>query len=310
MFEPVLELVDAGLGVSLQDLGRYGWKRYGVPPGGALDRHAARWANLLLGNLPHAPVLEVLLVGVRLRVLRRVELAVTGAAATAPDGPGWRTFILEAGSEFTFPPPSAGVWSYVAIPGGFDGIHWFGSVSVFPRGGLGDRLTAGTVLGRSSGPTDPTPATVGQRWLAASQQRNYLQPPPLPVWPGPQSDLFPESDHLAFFDRSWTVTASSDRTGYRLDGTALTGACPAIPSEPVLPGSIQIPPGGLPIVTMRDGPTVGGYPKIGLVDPAHLSWLAQCRPGQQVRFIPAPTPPSTPPPTPKPAIPGDPASPS
>ncbi len=300
MFEPVLELIEPGLGASLQDLGRHGWKRYGVPPGGALDRHAARWANLLLGNLPHEPVLELLLQGARLRALRRIELAVTGAAAATPGGQGWRTFVLEPDRELTFPPPPAGIWTYVAIPGGFAATRWFGSVSVFPRGGLGERLAAGTVLGRSESPASPAYPGVAQRWLVPDQQRNYLQPPPLPVWPGPQWELFRDADRLGFFQRDWTVSARSDRTGYRLEGAPLAGAAEAIPSEPVLPGSIQIPPDGQPIVTMRDGPTVGGYPKLGLVDPLHLSWLAQCRPGQTVRFVLAPLPAPVPVPVPVP----------
>lgn len=298
MIEPVLELVDPGLGASLQDLGRRGWKRFGVPPGGALDRHGARWANLLLGNLPDAPVLELLLQGARLRALRPVELAVTGAATTVPDGPGWRTFILEPGAELSFPAPPAGVWSYVALPGGFGGERWFGSVGVFPRGGLGAALTAGTLLGRAANGTVVPHAGVGVRWLAPAQQRNYLQPPSLPVWPGPQWELFPEADRADFFARSWKVSSRSDRTGYRLEGPPLAGAASSIPSEPVLPGSIQIPPDGQPIVTQRDGPTVGGYPKLGLVNPVHLSWLSQCRPGQSIRFVPADRPEPPTPPTP------------
>lgn len=294
MFDPVLEVIDPGLGLSFQDLGRQGWKRFGVPPGGALDRHAARWANLMLGNLPHAPVLEILLQGARLRAVRAVELAVIGAAATSAEGHGWRTFTLETGQELAFPAPAAGIWSYLAIPGGFAAPRWFGSVSIFPRGGLGERLVAGAVLGRFDAAMGVPHPGVGGRWLDPRQQRDYLHPPDLPVWPGPQAELFSAADRDAFFSRSWTVSARSDRTGYRLEGPPLAGATQAIPSEPVLPGSIQIPPDGRPIVTMRDGPTVGGYPKLGLVDPAHLSWLAQCRPGQSVRFVPARPPPVPP----------------
>lgn len=292
MFEPVLELVEPGLGVSLQDLGRQGWKRFGVPPGGALDRHGARMANLLVGNLPRAPVLEILLQGARFRARRRIEIAITGAGAMFPGGTGWRTFFLDADRELSFPAPAAGLWTYVAIPGGFSGPRWFGSVSVFPRGGLGERLAAGAVLGRAEARPGTPPPGLGSRWLDPAQQRDYLRPPALPVWPGPQWDLFPESDRLRFLDRPWTISARSDRTGYRLDGAPLSRIAESIPSEPVLPGSIQVPPDGRPIVTMRDGPTVGGYPKLGLVDPLYLSWLAQCRPGQEVRFVAASEPPA------------------
>ena len=116
------------------------------------------------------------------------------------------------------------------------------------------------------------------------ERRDYESPPPLRVWRAPQWDLFSEADREIFFAQEWAVSSQSDRVGYRLTGRPLKPSAPPILSEPVLVGSIQIPPDGQPIVTMRDGPTVGGYPKLGLVEAADVSWLAQCRPGVKVRF--------------------------
>lgn len=110
--------------------------------------------------------------------------------------------------------------------------------------------------------------------------RDYSAPPAFRVWPGPQRTMFSDE----FFGREWIVTPQSNRVGYRLSGEPLAFARRELLSEPVRVGTIQVPENGLPIVTMRDGPTVGGYPKLGLVDPADLSWLAQCRAGQKVRF--------------------------
>jgi biotin-dependent carboxylase-like uncharacterized protein len=283
--ETVLELIDPGLGASLQDLGRRGWKRYGVPPGGALDDHAARWANLLLGNPLNAPVLEFLFHGATLRALRDVELALTGAALGPGPGPvRWHTRLLTRGEEMTLPPSASGVWTYVATRGGFVGARWFGSVTAFPRGGLGNTLAEGAILARPEQIGPALPSAVGRRWIDATEQRDYAHPPQIRLWRGPQWDLFTETSRAAFFEKPWCVSASSDRTGYRLDGSLLNPPTTSLPSEPVIPGSIQVPPDGAPIVTMRDGPTVGGYPKLGLVDPGHLSWLAQCRPGQEIRF--------------------------
>ena len=112
--------------------------------------------------------------------------------------------------------------------------------------------------------------------------RDYTSPPALRVWRAPQSEMFSD----AFFEQDWTVTPQSNRVGYRLAGEPLKFIKREILSEPVRVGTIQVPENGLPIVTMRDGPTVGGYPKLGMVDPVDLSWLAQCRPGQKIRFIP------------------------
>ncbi len=285
--QAIFEVLNPGVGLSLQDFGRRGWRRFGVPPGGAMDEHAARWANVLLGNRPDAPTLEMLLHGARLRALTAIEVALTGAAANTLSGGdprGWGTFLLNPDDELRLPPSEAGVWTYLAVPGGFVDQLWFGSVSVFPRGGLGGPIPAGTLLERRK-PVPPGPQPgITRRWVHPSEQRDYLHIPPIPVWPGPQWNLFSEDARSAFFDQDWIISPSSDRTGYRLAGTSMGPATATIPSEPVLPGSLQVPPDGVPIVTMRDGPTVGGYPKLGLVDPAHLSWLAQCRPGQRARF--------------------------
>ncbi|MCC6231614.1 MAG: biotin-dependent carboxyltransferase family protein [Verrucomicrobiales bacterium] len=291
MNDPVLELISPGLGASLQDHGRRGWKRFGVPPGGALDDHAACWANLLVGNPLHTPVLELLLHGAVLRVLRPLTVSITGAALI-PDAEGlWRTFDLEEDDEVAVPPPESGVWTYLAVRGGFLASRWFGSVSVFPRGGLGSALTARSLLHQAPHAPPHSPPHIGRRWVDPTEQRNYAHPPALRVWPGPQWDLFPEAARDRFFSQPWRISSRSDRTGYRLDGNPLSVSSVPLPSEPVLPGSIQLPPDGVPIVTQRDGPTVGGYPKIGVVDPADLSWLVQCRPGQEIRFIPATCPP-------------------
>jgi antagonist of KipI len=99
-------------------------------------------------------------------------------------------------------------------------------------------------------------------------------------------DLFADRDRERFFNEPWTVSPQSDRVGYRLVGAPLASTPAQILSEPVRVGTIQVPENGLPIVTMRDGPTVGGYPKLGMIDPRDLAWLTQCRPGQSVRFQP------------------------
>ena len=103
------------------------------------------------------------------------------------------------------------------------------------------------------------------------------------IFPGPQFDLFSEKSRALLADSAWTVSNQSDRTGYRLDGPAMTAA-PMISSEPVLPGSFQIPGNGLPIVTMHDGPTVGGYAKLAVLKAADLDRFAQCAPGTKITF--------------------------
>lgn len=283
MSAEVIKIVRPGLGASIQDFGRPGLARFGVPPGGAMDDHAAAWANRLLENAPDAPVLELLMQGAQLEVLRTTWLVLTGGDAHC-NLPLWRIVRAHAGEQIVFPASRKGLWTYLAVEGGFNAPRYFGSASVYPRGRIGRALTAGDVLQRSGGSRLALPRGVAGRAIATDERHDYAQPPVLRVWPGPQWDLFSQADRAVFFQQAWKVSPQSDRVGYRLDGTRLSPSEKQILSEPVLVGSIQVPPIGQPIVTMRDGPTVGGYPKIALVDPEDLSWLAQCRPGTEVRF--------------------------
>ena len=282
----VFELRSPGLGATIQDRGRWGWRRFGVPGGGAMDDHAARWANRLLDNPPDAPLLELLLQGAQLRARSDGWIAVTGAETEGNVAP-WHAARVAAGDTLHFTTNRSGVWSYVAVPGGFEAPRWLGSASVYPRGGLGRALAAGDVL-RAAAPAKPfaPPHEVAGRLADWRARRVYATPPPLRVWRGPQWESFSDSARAAFFDQPWTVSPQSDRVGYRLSGRPLAADLPPLISEPVRVGSIQVPPGGQPIVTMRDGPTVGGYPKLGMVDGADLSWLVQCKPGTHVRFTP------------------------
>lgn len=283
MVRTVLRVLDPGLGASLQDRGRPGWARFGVPRSGAMDEHAASWANRLLENPSDAPVAELLFQGARLEVLEDVWIALTGADAGC-NIPLWRAVRVRAGDEIEFGHNRLGVWIYLAIEDGFVAEQRMGSCSVYVRGGLGAPLAAQTLLYQAQGPSFELPSGVAGRWTAPSELRDYAAPPRLRVWPGPQWDLFAPADREKFFKQAWKVTTQSDRVGYRLAGKPLVPRETQLVSEPVRVGVIQVPESGQPIVTMRDGPTVGGYPKLGVVDPADLSWLAQCRPGQQIQF--------------------------
>jgi len=129
------------------------------------------------------------------------------------------------------------------------------------------------------------PDSTAARRVHASEIPSYQDPIRVRIWPGPQWETFPQEDRDGFTRVDWTVSPQSDRSGYRLIGPTLKPDPAEILSEPVLPGSIQVPAGGQPIVTMPDGPTVGGYPKIAVVDPGDLWAVAQCRPGRSLRFV-------------------------
>jgi KipI family sensor histidine kinase inhibitor len=280
-----LRILSAGVGLGPQDLGRPGFARFGVPPGGAMDPAAAAWANRLLDNPVAATVLELCLQGQRLEVLGDGWLAVTGSAA--PRGHGRNSaFRVRTGDVLEFGPGLAGVWTCLAIPGGWDGPALLGSRSANPRAGIGHSGRAGDVLAAAGETGLRLPPSVAARRLPWGEDGDFGRPVSMRVWPGPQWDSFSASDRERFFRGEWNVSSQCDRVGYRLTGAPLRPEPAQIISEPVLPGSIQVPANGQPIVTMPDGPTIGGYPKLGLVDPADLARLAQCRPGQNVRFRP------------------------
>ena len=248
-----------------------------------MDDHAAHWANHLLDNTPDAPVMELLMQGAKLRALSETWIAITGADADA-SVPMWRAVRTSEDDELVFPASRSGVWIYLAVESGFEGPRWFGSASVYARGRLGQPSASGQVLCRATTACFALPPGVAGRLVDWHERRDYESPPPLRVWRAPQWDSFSETDRELFFTQAWAVSSQSDRVGYRLNGRPLNTPAAQILSEPVQLGSIQIPPDGQPIVTMRDGPTVGGYPKLGLVDAADVSWLSQCRPGVKVRF--------------------------
>ncbi len=279
---PRLRILGAGVGIGLQDLGRPGYGRFGVPPGGAMDPAAAAAANRLVDNPGSAAVLELCLQGQRFMALADGWIAVAGSSAPSGRRPD-SAFRVRSGEVLEFPPGPAGVWTCLALPGGFAGDPVLGSRSANPRAGIGRAGTAGDELGVAAAEPVPLPSAVAGRTLGPGPDGRGPEVP-FRVWRGPQWDSFSAAVRDRFFRDEWTVSGQCDRVGYRLQGGALRAEPEQIVSEPVLPGSIQVPAGGQPIVTMPDGPTIGGYPKLGLVDPSELPRLAQCRPGRRIRF--------------------------
>lgn len=277
-----LKILSTGSGLSLQDGGRPGWLRYGVPPGGAMDRHAMRAANYLLGNRPDAPLLEIFRQGARLQVLEDMWIAWAGADCCPALG-AWTAVEAQAGTILECSAKASGLFAYLAVPGGFVAGPCFGSVSTDLRNGLGTRLRAGQILLPRRKQPDASVEGVARRLLIEAERRHYASEERFKLLPGPQFEAFSEKARRALVASPWLVSTLSDRTGYRLEGPALEVPA-SIRSEPVLPGSLQVPGSGRPIVTMVDGPTVGGYPKIGILADADRDRLAQCAPGTQLFF--------------------------
>ena len=314
--EPILRILEPGLGMSLQDAGRHGFRRFGVPTSGTMDPVTATWANRLLDNPPDAPVLELCLQGQRLEALRDGWIAVCGGSHPRGQAP-YRAFRVRAGESLNFGPGDSGVWTYLAVPGGFHAAAFLGSCSTNPRAGIGRTLRSGDLILRNPAGDWHPPSGVAARSVAPDQWVTDRDTGPLRVWPGPQWAQFDAESQRRLLETEWRVTSQCDRVGYRLqsgwdaqsgsnrpttprpgpnhDRTEKVPEPPApgglawnggsLISEPVLTGSIQVPADGQPIVTLHDGPTLGGYPKIAWIDPRDLPRLVQRRSGQPVGFI-------------------------
>lgn len=277
---PIAAVVSPGVGLTAQDAGRRGWRRYGVPESGAMDQYSMRWANRLLGNSDRLPVLEFAFQGGELRFLKNVWVACCGADLGC-NVTLWSAYLAKEGTVLRFSRNVQGVYSYVAVAGGWLCDSWLGSCSVNARAGIGKSLGKGDFLyGNSLGKTNRFPG-ISKRVLLPEKQRIFDGTKKIRVFPGPQFEYF--EDAFQFVSTAWKISSRSDRSGYRLDGGTVQ-INKTIESEATLPGSVQVTPSGQPIVTLNDGPTVGGYPKIAIIHPEDLSWFVQCGPAVEVKF--------------------------
>jgi antagonist of KipI len=290
--ERALTIEAPGLFTTVQDLGRRGMARFGVTPGGAMDRTALILGNRLLGNLVDAAGLECTLSGPEIRFDTDTVIAVTGAdLGPQLDGaaiPRWEPVLARAGSRLTFATPvrGTGARSYLCVAGGLDLPIVLGSRSTDIVGGFGgfegrqvqagDRLPIGE-------PVLPLDALLRRR-LAADPPR-YEQTVESHVVLGPQRDRFTAAGIAAFLGDPYRVTSKADRTGIRLDGACIEHVTDAdLVSEGIAYGAVQVPGDGQPIVLMVSRGTVGGYTKIATVIGADLDALGQARPGQSIAF--------------------------
>ncbi|MDN3496148.1 urea amidolyase family protein [Planococcus sp. APC 4015] len=278
-------IVEPGLLATVQDLGRPGAASLGVAPSGALDRGALRTANRLVGNPEHLAGLEVTMGGFRAVAAADLWIAVTGAwGRVTLDGReidpyeahAWRT-----GTELHLDWFAHGARAYLALRGGVESPAVLGSRSTDVMAGIGPaRLTAGDTVVVGPAPKTPIPVVALAPWGAPHDEELEVD-----LAPGPRADWFAASALETLYDAVWTVSNSTDRVGMRLDGPALervrTGE---LPSEGMVPGALQVPPSGGPVILGRDGPVTGGYPVIAVATDAALDLLAQARPGARIRF--------------------------
>jgi 5-oxoprolinase (ATP-hydrolysing) subunit C len=288
-----LRILSPGLLTTIQDFGRVGYRRLGIPAGGALDAVSLRAANLLAGNPPDAGALEIVAHGPSLVVdVESVRIALAGARApirvirAATD----RRHDLAVGQSITLRRGDVlwvgrlvgGATLYLAVEGGFAVEPVMGSQSTDLRGGFGGFM-ARALQARDALPLARDAASPrGELQLDLTA---FATPRALRALDGPQSDFFSEVERAGFFTRAYRVGPQWSRMGLRLEGEPVRHARGHdIASDGIVQGSIQIPGDGQPIVLSAERQTTGGYPKIGAVISADLPALGRLGPGASVRF--------------------------
>ena len=288
-----LEILKPGMFTTIQDLGRRGYLKQGVPVAGAMDSAALRLGNVLVGNEEGCAGLEITVVGPAFTVLEGEGcFAVCGAeVGIIKNGlpvACWTAHRVYAGDSISFSPPTAGVRAYLCVSGGIETPLMMGSRSTYTRGDFGGHegraLKTGDVLSAGS-PDVLWEACEGFECpLSLRPDRNPNAP--LRAVPGPQDDSFTEEGLDAFFSSEYVVTNLADRMGYRMEGPRITHMDGAdIVSDATCLGSVQVPGDGQPIVLMTDRQTTGGYAKIATICAADVGNLAQRMPGNKVRFV-------------------------
>lgn len=292
-----IEIIDPGLGTSIQDRGRPGFYNVGIPPSGAVDQASAMAANLLVGNDPDAAFLESPYMGPRLRFTEETVIAVTGATmqvkVNGGPAPQWASFVVRAGDEVSFGFLEAGARVYIAVAGGVDVPTVLGSRSTYTVGGFGGHqgrtLRAGDVL--ETRRAEGKPGRVVPEQLRPVHSRDVE----VRVVLGLYDYRLTQPGLDRFLDSVWNLTPVADRMGFRYSGPALeweervqpfgAGSDPSNIVDAGYPiGSIQVPGGVEPIILHRDAVSGGGYAMIATVISVDMDLVGQCSPGTRTQF--------------------------
>ena len=275
----MIRISEAGLRSTVQDRGRFGYLRSGVPPAGAADRFALAAANALVGNADDAAGIEIIGTPFRFTCDDTRVIAVAGRDVTLSTRsrlPGWGSVFVRAGQSVTVHAGERTRFAYLAVSGGIATTPLLGSRASYLPAGLGAPLRAGDAL--PLGDTDAGPED------AARHIEPTTYDGPVRAMAGPHTGRF-ESDAIArFFAATFLVEPASDRQGVRIGGAPIAPRAGELLSCGVLAGAVQVPRGGAPIVLLADHGTTGGYPVIATVIAADLGKVAQRVPGESLRF--------------------------
>lgn len=275
-----IEVLQPGLFSSIQDLGRFGFQKYGVPQSGVMDRYAMRICNMVLGNYENASVLEITMQGPHFKFYKTTSIAISGADFSAKINgktiPLNERIKVSAGDELKFGSPASGFRAYLGIHNGFiseelmDSKSWYEGLTEYSK------LKKGMTLYYS-----PEKSKERDTFSSLKIDSDYIRSKKIEVFPGPEFDKLPEELQKTLFDSDFTIEETSNRMAvqFRED---FENDLEAIITGPVTPGTVQLTPSGKMILLMRDCQTTGGYPRILQLSEYGIQVLAQKIPGEKV----------------------------
>lgn len=277
-----LRVIKAGNLTTIQDEGRFGYRQFGIPQSGVMDKQSMHNANKLVGNPLDHPVIESVIQGLELEALEDTIVAVSGAESELrlnEKGLAMNvSYHLTAGDVLSIAAPTKGLYYYLAIAGAMNATNDFGSVSTYLMAGFGG--LNGKAVKKGDVLETYNPGEFKRRKIVDQRFEHPDEVQTIRIIKGPEWNMLKDLPEGKLFQ----IDPSSNRMGIRLKGEPLGIDGNEIISSAVIPGTIQLPHNGLPIVLMNDCQTTGGYPRIGKVIDDDMGAIAQIRPGANIRL--------------------------
>ncbi len=278
-----IKILKTGLLTTIQDTGRRGYQKYGVPVSGAMDKYSHKLANILVDNNPKEATLEINMLGPKIQFMSDECISITGADLQPKINENpvemYKSIYIKKGSILSFGGMKKGLRSYIAFAGGMAVEKVMGSKSYYSKADLGTKIEANKIININSSNKN-IKRQVGDKFIPEIKNKTKLR-----VVLGPQIDYFTKKGIDTFLNNTYQITNNSDRMGYRLEGDAIEHKNKAdIISDGLSRGAVQVPGSKKPIIMMSDCQTTGGYAKIGYIIKEDIDKLAQLKPGNKVEF--------------------------
>lgn len=277
----MLKIIKPGIFTTIQDRGRFGYKKFGVPNAGAMDQRAMSIANQIVRNSANSAVIEFMLNGPRIEFIEPIEFVITGCEVEAKlnNSPLLtnRLHSAQQGDILSLERVKSGLCGYLAVRGGFKSDRTLGSMSFYPN------ITEQTVLETNQLISFANTSEIRTINDPIESFSNCSTGDPLVIWKGPEFDQLSPAQIELFLSHSFKISPQISRMGFRTELIKEMGTNEIITGS-VQPGTIQATPAGELILLMRDAPATGGYARIGLLSEDAINCLAQKRPNETVSF--------------------------